>query len=192
MCSFAVSNRKTKVPGSSPVTSYVQGWAVSSNLPDNFQMSVKQVEMLQRSYTNGLSLPFCPVNHKYSSKKIQVEKNCTYIILYYTCIDIIIYIYIYIYVYIYIYNILYLYLSIYIYLYTYLYIYIYMLYIYIYIYIFAYVYTCLYLYILDIRREREREKVITMKKWKNYIFEKYFRLTSLSIHCIYISLKTVT
>ena len=27
---------------------------------------------------------------------------------------------------------------------------------------------------------------------KNYILEKYFRLTSLSIHGIYISLKTVT
>ena len=41
----------------------------------------------------------------------------------------------------------------------------------------------MYIYI-----DRERERVITMKK--NYIFEKHFRLTSLSIHYIYISLKT--
>ena len=38
--------------------------------------------------------------------------------------------------------------------------------------------------------ERERERVITVKK-TTYLDEKYFRLTSLSIHFIYICLKTV-
>ena len=48
---------------------------------------------------------------------------------------------------------------------------------YIYIYI---IYAYMYIY-----RESNHGK-------KNYILEKYFRLTSLSIHGIYISLKTVT
>ena len=60
-------------------------------------------------------------------------------------------------------------------------------YVYIYIYIYIYIYNhkvgTLHVFFIILYR------VITMKK--NYIFEKYFRLTSLSIHYIYISLKTV-
>ena len=62
----------------------------------------------------------------------------------------------------------------------YLFIYLSICFIYIYIYILFITYIYIHIYI-----ERERERVITMKK--NYIFEKYFRLTSLSIHYIYIS-----
>ena len=44
----------------------------------------------------------------------------------------------------------------------------------------------MYMYVdIYINRERERESNHGEKK---YIFEKYFGLTSLSIHCIYISL----
>ena len=46
------------------------------------------------------------------------------------------------------------------------------------------------LLVVRIYISRERERVVTVKK--NYIFEKHFRLTFLSIHCIYIALKTVT
>ena len=46
----------------------------------------------------------------------------------------------------------------------------------------------MYIYI---ERERGRERVITVKK-TTYLDEKYFQLTSLSIHFIYICLKTVT
>ena len=47
-----------------------------------------------------------------------------------------------------------------------------------YIYIYMYIYICIY-------------RVITVKK-TTYLDEKYFRLMSLSIHFIYICLKTVT
>ena len=46
--------------------------------------------------------------------------------------------------------------------------------------------TYIYIYIYTYR-----ERVITVKK-TTYLDEKYFRLTSLSIHFIYICLKTVT
>ena len=52
----------------------------------------------------------------------------------------------------------------------------------IYIYIYIYIYIHIYIY---------KERVITVKK-TTYLDEKYFRLTSLSIHSIYICLKTVT
>ena len=44
---------------------------------------------------------------------------------------------------------------------------------------------------MKIYRERDRKRVIMVKK-TTYLDEKYFRLTPLSIHFIYICLKTVT
>ena len=139
--------------------------------------------MLQRSYTNGLSLPFCPVNHKYSSKKIQVEKNCTYIILYYTCIDIIIYIYIYMYIYIYIISYIYIYL--YIYICIRIYISISICYIYIYIYICIRIYVSIPIYSRYKEREREREGNHDEKMKKLHIrkiFSTHVFINSLHLH----------
>ena len=48
------------------------------------------------------------------------------------------------------------------------------------------IYINIYIYIY-IKRQRESNQ-----GEKNYIFQKYFRLTSLPNHSIYISLKTVT
>ena len=77
----------------------------------------------------------------------------------------------------------------YIYIYIYIYICMYVC-IHIYIYIYIYIYN-IYIYIY-IYRERERERESNHGEKTTYLDEKYFRLTPLSIHFIYICLKTVT
>ena len=45
-----------KVPGSSLAASYMQRWALGSNHPANVYMSVKLVEVVERTLRNSLSL----------------------------------------------------------------------------------------------------------------------------------------
>ena len=51
---LATCARKLKVPGSSPAASYVQRWALCSNLPANILVSVKRVKVVDRSYRDSL------------------------------------------------------------------------------------------------------------------------------------------